>query len=115
MIKHIVVWRISDAVDKEKTAQIIKENLEALKEKIRLFAGQADINTEDIIVSARQYGAIERAIENIDDALTALNGFTQDIAGECIERAISALGEIDGRTATQEIVNEIFSHFCVGK
>ena len=29
MIKHIVVWRISDAVDKEKTAQIIKENLEA--------------------------------------------------------------------------------------
>lgn len=34
MIKHIVVWRISDAVDKEKTAQIIKENLEALKEKI---------------------------------------------------------------------------------
>ena len=34
MIKHIVVWRISDAVDKGKTAQIIKENLEALKEKI---------------------------------------------------------------------------------
>ena len=34
MIKHIVVWRISDAVDKEKTEQIIKENLEALKEKI---------------------------------------------------------------------------------
>ena len=34
MIKHIVVWRISDAVDKEKTAQIIKENLEAVKEKI---------------------------------------------------------------------------------
>ena len=34
MIKHIVVWRISDAVDKEETAQIIKENLEALKEKI---------------------------------------------------------------------------------
>ena len=91
------------------------DGFEDLKEKIRLFAGQADINTEDIIVSARQYGAIERAIENIDDALTALNGFTQDIAGECIERAISALGEIDGRTATQEIVNEIFSHFCVGK
>ena len=34
MIKHIVVWRISDAVDKGKTAQIIKEKLEALKEKI---------------------------------------------------------------------------------
>ncbi len=37
MIKHIVVWRISDAVDKGKTAQIIKENLEALKEKIDIL------------------------------------------------------------------------------
>lgn len=91
------------------------EGFDGLKEKIRLFAGQAEVNTEDIIVSARQYGAIERALENINDAITALGGFTQDIAGECIERAISALGEIDGRTATQEIVNEIFSHFCVGK
>lgn len=91
------------------------EGFDGLKEKIRLFAGQAEVNNEDIIVSARQYGAIERALENISDAITALGGFTQDIAGECIERAISALGEIDGRTATQEIVNEIFSHFCVGK
>ena len=57
----------------------------------------------------------ERALENIEDAITALDGFTQDIAGECIERAVSALGEIDGRTAALEIVNEIFSHFCVRK
>lgn len=86
-----------------------------LKEKIRIFSGSSQADSEDIIVSARQYAAIRRAMENIDDAITALDGFTQDISGECIERAISALGEIDGRTATQEIVNEIFSHFCVGK
>ena len=91
------------------------ENARELKEKIRIFSGLAEGDSKDIIVSARQYAAIRRAIENIDDAIDALDGFTQDIAGECIERAISALGEIDGRTATQEIVNEIFSHFCVGK
>lgn len=91
------------------------DGFDGLKEKIRILSGAAEADNEDIIVSARQYAAIRRAAEHIDDAITALDGFTQDIAGECIERAVSALGEIDGRTAAQEIVNEIFSHFCVGK
>ncbi len=91
------------------------EGFEALTERIKSFAGGDLCESDDIIVSARQYAAIQKAYENVTDALEALDGFTQDIAGECMERAISALGEIDGRTATQEIVNEIFSHFCVGK
>ncbi len=91
------------------------EGFEELQKKILSFAGASEADTQDIVVSARQYSAIERALENIEDAITALDGFTQDIAGECIERAVSALGEIDGRTAALEIVNEIFSHFCVGK
>ena len=91
------------------------DGFDTLKEKILAFAGSDMADNEDIIVSARQYAAVQRALENINDAITALDGFTQDISGECIERAISALGEIDGRTATIEIVNEIFSHFCVGK
>jgi tRNA U34 5-carboxymethylaminomethyl modifying GTPase MnmE/TrmE len=32
-----------------------------------------------------------------------------------IEAALSALGELDGRAVTEEVVNGIFSHFCVGK
>jgi tRNA modification GTPase len=91
------------------------DGFDTLKEKILAFAGSDMADNEDIIVSARQYAAVQKALENINDAIIALDGFTQDISGECIERAISALGEIDGRTATIEIVNEIFSHFCVGK
>ena len=34
MIKHIVIWKLNESADKEKTAQIIKENLEELKFKI---------------------------------------------------------------------------------
>jgi len=37
------------------------------------------------------------------------------VAGGDIERAIAALSEADGRSVTEEIVNSIFSHFCVGK
>ena len=68
-----------------------------------------------IIVSARQSGALARAIESIESAIASLDSFTQDIAGTEIEEALSALGEIDGKAVTEEIVNDIFSHFCVGK
>jgi tRNA U34 5-carboxymethylaminomethyl modifying GTPase MnmE/TrmE len=32
-----------------------------------------------------------------------------------IEVALSAIAEADGRSVSEDIVNEIFSHFCVGK
>ena len=38
-----------------------------------------------------------------------------DIAGMQIEEALGFLGELDGRQASMEIVNDIFAHFCVGK
>lgn len=48
MIKHIVIWRLIDSVDKEKTAQIIKENLEELKFKIdELLEVKVGINFND--------------------------------------------------------------------
>ncbi len=68
-----------------------------------------------IIVSARQSGSLARAIGCIEDAVSSLDSFTQDIAGMEIENALSALGEIDGKAVTEDIVNDIFSHFCVGK
>ena len=49
------------------------------------------------------------------EARRSLDGFTQDIAGMQIEEALGFLGELDGRQASMEIVNDIFAHFCVGK
>jgi tRNA U34 5-carboxymethylaminomethyl modifying GTPase MnmE/TrmE len=37
------------------------------------------------------------------------------MAGLDMEQALQALEEVDGKTASDEIVSEIFSHFCVGK
>lgn len=68
-----------------------------------------------IIVSARQSAALDKAAQSVKDALVSLENYTQDIAGMDIENALAALGEIDGRAVTEEIVDSIFSHFCVGK
>ncbi len=68
-----------------------------------------------IIVSARQYGALEKANECVKNAIGALDIFTQDIAGMDIEEALGFLGEADGREVSEDVVNGIFSNFCVGK
>ncbi|MBQ5837241.1 MAG: hypothetical protein IIW39_01085 [Clostridia bacterium] len=55
------------------------------------------------------------AASAVQNAIDALDSFTQDIAGMDIELALSAIAEADGRSVSEDIVNEIFSHFCVGK
>ena len=53
---------------------------------------------------------------HLSDAVSALKeGMTEDIAGTDMELALSALGQIDGRSVTEDIVHGIFSRFCVGK
>ncbi len=94
------------------------EGLETLKAEIeRLFIdGEIDYAKDGVVANARQYAAICAAREHVQAASCALtSGFTQDIAGMDIELALSALGEIDGRSVTSDIVDDIFHNFCVGK
>ncbi len=78
--------------------------------------GEIDYDSDAIITSARQRASLERACESVENALSALeSGFTPDVAGLDIEEAMSSLGEIDGRTVSEDIVHDIFGRFCVGK
>ena len=87
-----------------------------LEQEIGNLFGEGNISSlGEVIVGARQYAALKRSLSSVENALTALESFTQDIAGMDIEEAIASLGELDGRTASEQVVNEIFSHFCVGK
>lgn len=87
-----------------------------LKNEIYDFVGAHDIDNTQIIMGARQYAAAHGALCEIDEAINALNsGFTTDIALMNIESAMQHLCEMDGREVSQKIVDDIFSHFCVGK
>ena len=90
---------------------------QALSEKINELypAGDELIATGLVITGARIYAAVNRAYTAVCDGLSTLEGYTQDLAGTDIERAISFLSEADGRKVTEEIVDNIFSRFCVGK
>ena len=67
------------------------------------------------VTSARQYAKICTALEATESALAALQSAGEDFAGGELEIAMAALGELDGRAVGIDIVDDIFSKFCVGK
>ncbi len=93
------------------------DGLEALTEAVgKLYGSGIERDIGETVTNARQHGAVCRAAESVAAAIAALEaGYTQDVAGFDIEAALSALGELDGREVNEDIVNEIFSRFCVGK
>lgn len=81
-----------------------------------LYSDGIEQDMGETVVSARQHAALTKGAAAVADAIAALRaGYTQDVAGLDIENALSALGELDGRLVSEDIVNEIFSRFCVGK
>ena len=92
------------------------EGIEELSKLVSEMCGAGNIGENDeIVVNARQCAAVINAASAVGNAINALEGFTQDIAGMDIELALAAIAEADGRSVSEDIVNEIFSHFCVGK
>ncbi len=78
--------------------------------------GTLNLRSDAIVANARHYAALCRAIGHIDEALAAARAaFSEDVSCVDLELAMSALGEVDGRAVTEDIVSSIFSHFCVGK
>lgn len=79
------------------------------------YAGQVPCDGS-ILTNTRQAGAVERAQKAVDAALASLRaGMTPDAVLVDVEGAMSALGEITGRTIREDITNRIFERFCVGK
>ncbi len=83
----------------------------------RLFLDERITVGEDAVISsARQHAALARALEFVTLAADALkSGVAQDAVSSDLERALGAIAELDGREVSEEIVNGIFSKFCVGK
>ena len=86
-------------------------------EEVRTWLGkisETTQQTDDIAVNTRQYQCLLRAREALQQALKN-RAFSPDILLEDLETAVQALGETTGKTVSAEIVEHIFSRFCVGK
>lgn len=103
-----------------KTVQIsAKENsgYEELVQVISEIAGTADLSPDSaVLINERQRACAEKALESVQEAKnTLLSGNTLDAVGICVDDALAHLFELTGKRVTNEVADEIFRNFCVGK
>ena len=67
------------------------------------------------LIEERHYDALTRAKDALARAIAACGNAPLDLIGIDVKEAWDCLGEITGETATEAIIEEIFSKFCVGK
>ncbi|MEG1710819.1 MAG: tRNA uridine-5-carboxymethylaminomethyl(34) synthesis GTPase MnmE [Clostridia bacterium] len=90
--------------------------IEELKEKIyqMFISGKAD-SDQLIVISSRHIDCLKRSYDALNNAFNVIKTGTLDCIAVPLYDAWNAMGEISGKTATEEIVNTIFSKFCLGK
>lgn len=90
-----------------------------LEEAIYKAADIPEINENSVIVtSARHYEALSHAQQDLSHVLTSMDdGLSGDLIAEDLKMVLDDLSEItgEGRINSQEVLNNIFKHFCIGK
>ena len=94
-------------------------NLDQLEQAIFEAADIPELTEQDIIVSsARQYHSLLSAQENLSRVLASLeSGLSGDLVSEDLKIVLDDLSDITGkgRILADEVLGNIFTHFCVGK
>ncbi len=90
---------------------------EAVEKAVAKVLGTDKIDpSAGLIANERQLDCARRALNAIEEGINGLDfGITLDAVGVCIEDAVTALCEMTGERASESVVDEVFSRFCVGK
>jgi tRNA modification GTPase len=92
--------------------------LEALKDAIKQTVWAGEINAEmlQIAINSRHQHALQRARAATVQAAVALrDDATLELIAMDLRIAVNAVGEIVGKTTTEDLLDSIFSQFCIGK
>lgn len=95
-----------------------KEGIEELYSEISKMFGLGEVNIDDsvTVTNERHKEIIKNARKNAKDSIYEIdNNLPTDIISVSIKQILEDLGKITGATASEDIINEIFKKFCLGK
>lgn len=95
-----------------------KEGIDSLKVEILHKLNLHQISTDDVLVSnIRHLEALQKTKESLDLVLQGIDSsiVTSDFLAVDIKQALHYLGEITGTVTTDDLLENIFSKFCIGK
>ena len=120
-VKHIHVFNKSDIKSPNKKYDIsvsakTGKNVKKLKEIIYNSLISDKTKTDTLLTSKRQYNAMKSALKHIKDAYSLLVAEDSiELLVEDINRSISFLDSITKKTTKDDVLDAVFSSFCVGK
>ena len=131
--KHVVVLNKIDLADESSVSEMEKRFKDKIRQKVSALKLQGieelkesvasnaltldkDMNGDVILSSLRHKEALLKAQGGLKRARKALDdGLSYEFVALDLRIALDAIGEIIGKTVTDDILNKIFSEFCVGK
>ena len=93
------------------------QGYDGLRSAVEELTGIAGLDPDSpVLLGERQRDLAVRALGSVEEARKTLaDGYTVDAVGVCIDDAIAALFELTGKRVTNEVADEVFRKFCVGK
>jgi tRNA modification GTPase len=94
------------------------EGIELLKNSIKqmVWSGSTGADMSDVMINSRHEEALQRAKRGLSNTIDALEkGLSIELAAMDLRLAVNAIGEIVGKTTTEDLLDAIFSQFCLGK
>jgi len=119
--KHIVIANKSDLTTLRNQnalylSTVTREGLPELKEKIKQSVYNHSLEDTEFVTNHRQQDCLRKCKESLSLACDAAKqNELQDLISIDLKTSLLCLDEITGEVITDEILNNIFEHFCIGK
>ncbi len=117
----IDIYNKSDLIDKKDAVKFYistktGENIHALKQLIFDKTVKTEIDSNKLyLTNLRHIDCVKTALESLNNALNNLDNMTMDVVSFELRKAWNSLGELTGQTNNENIIDKIFSKFCLGK
>ena len=101
-----------------KTSVLTGEGLNELKKTMvsNVFENNIDLSASDVVFTMRQRVVLSRALDILEQTSDSLNeGIGYELVAIDLRKALDTIGEVTGEVLTDDILDRIFSEFCIGK
>jgi len=101
-----------------KTSVLTDEGLDELKKTMvsSVFKNNIDLSASDVVFTIRQRVVVGRALDILEQTSDSLNeGIGYELVAIDLRKALDTIGEVTGEVLTDDVLDRIFSEFCIGK
>jgi len=101
-----------------KTSVLTDEGLDELKKTMvsSVFKNNIDLSASDVVFTIRQRVVVGRALDILEQTSDSLNeGIGYELVAIDLRNALDTIGEVTGEVLTDDVLDRIFSEFCIGK